>query len=348
MGSGVAPAAPDGVEDWPSGRAVAALFELGDPIGPMATVPGAWSNRVFRLRTEAGSFAVKEMRNPWADPRWEEGLESAWEVELAARRAGIAVPEPVPNPDDGGPLGWVPRLGGGEAPVRVHRWVEGRPAPPAPVRPALASWAGTVLARLHSLALPVEEPDLYPPSHAIDPGEWSRLRAAAIGARAPWATHLAAVDPVLGRLAGLARADEARRAEAVMTHGDLDTKNIVLSAGAGPHLCDWDVAGPWRPAAELADVALSLGAWADLGVSRAVLAAYAGMGGRVPRFRPEDLGFSLTKSLDWLVFNVERAIGLRPASPEAARMGADLVPGLVDGLLRGVEVAETVGTRLRL
>lgn len=347
MGSAPGPATPEGVEDWPSGRAVATLFEMGEPIGPMTTVAGAWSNRVFRLRTEAGVFAVKEMRNTWGDPRWEESLEAAWPVELAARRAGIAMPEPIPNPDDGGPLGWVPRLGGGEAAVRVHRWVDGRPAGPAPVRPSLAYWAGTVLARLHLLNLPVEEPDLYPAPHATEPGDWSRLRAAAIGARAPWAIHMAAVDPLLGRIARLALADGARRAEAVMTHGDLDTKNIVLSAGGAPHLCDWDGAGPWRPAAELAEVALSLGGWSDMGVSRAVLDAYAGAGGRVPRFRPEDLGFSLTRSLEWLVFNIERAIGLRTAPSDTVRLADSLVPGLVEGLVRGVEMAEAVGGLLR-
>ncbi|HEX3565319.1 MAG TPA: hypothetical protein VHU17_08100, partial [Acidimicrobiales bacterium] len=95
------------------------------------------------------------------------------------------------------------------------------------------------------------------------------------------------------------------------------------------------------------DVALSLGGWSDFGVSRTVLAAYQGAGGRVPRFGPEDLGFSLTKSLDWLVLNVERAIGLRPARPEVARMASDLVPGLVQGLARGLELAADVGELLR-
>jgi aminoglycoside phosphotransferase (APT) family kinase protein len=204
-----------------------------------------------------------------------------------------------------------------------------------------------VLARLHSLELAVDEPDLYPAPHATEPGEWSRLRAAAIGAHAPWAIHLAAVDPLLGRIARLAEADGARRAEAVMTHGDVDTKNIVLSPGGGPHLCDWDVAGPWRPAGELADVALSLGGWSDFGISRTVLAASSSAGGRLPRFGPEDLGFSLTKSLDWLVFNVERAIGLRPSRPEGAGMASDLIPGLVQGLIRSLEVAVDLGELLR-
>jgi Ser/Thr protein kinase RdoA (MazF antagonist) len=349
MVSGAGPIGPTGVEDWPSGRAVAALFELGEPVGPLTPVPGAWSNRVFRLRTETGIFAVKEMCNPWGHPRWEDGLAAAWELELVALEAGIAMPEPVANPDDGGPLGWVPRLGGeGEAAVRAHRWVAGRPAPPPPVSLALAAWAGTVLARLHALAVPVADPELYPPPRPMEAGQWSRLRAAAIGSRAPWAVHLAAVEPLLARIGALVLSGRRRPDREVMTHGDLDPKNLVIAGRGGPHLCDWDVARPWEPRRELADVALGLGAWSEVEVSRAVLTAYARAGGPVPRFEPADLGFTLTKSLDWLVFNIERSVGLRPARPEESDRAGQLVPRLVDRLVGAVAVAEQVDGWLRI
>jgi len=39
-------------------------------------------------------------------------------------------------------------------------------------------------------------------------------------------------------------------------------------------LCDWDVAMPLVPRRELADVALSLGAWERLDISRRVIRAY--------------------------------------------------------------------------
>ena len=45
-----------------------------------------------------------------------------------------------------------------------------------------------------------------------------------------------------------------------MTHGDVDQKNILLTAD-GPVLCDWDAAAPMIPARELADVAMSLAGW---------------------------------------------------------------------------------------
>lgn len=48
---------------------------------------------------------------------------------------------------------------------------------------------------------------------------------------------------------------EIRPADEVMTHGDVDQKNIVIAPG-GPVLCDWDLAMPMVPRRELAETML--------------------------------------------------------------------------------------------
>ena len=78
-----------------------------------------------------------------------------------------------------------------------------------------------------------------------------------------------------------------------MTHGDIDQKNLLLTT-SGPVLCDWDLAAPL-----------------------------------VPRREPADLGQSMIIGLDWVAFNVERAIGLRPAAAAEARVARAVVPGLL-------------------
>lgn len=55
-----------------------------------------------------------------------------------------------------------------------------------------------------------------------------------------------------------------------MTHGDVDQKNLVLGV-SGPVLCDWDLAVPLVPGRELADAALSLGAWMQRDIARQVV-----------------------------------------------------------------------------
>jgi hypothetical protein len=86
---------------------------------------------------------------------------------------------------------------------------------------------------------------------------------------------------------------------------------------------------PLAPRRELADVALSLGGWDRLDVSRRVVRAYAAAGGGNTEIEPCDLGESLMRGLDWIAFNVECAIGRRPASPDRAARAERLTPVLL-------------------
>jgi hypothetical protein len=116
-----------------------------------------------------------------------------------------------------------------------------------------------------------------------------------------------------------------------MSHGDIDQKNIVL--GGGPALCDWDVAAPVVPRQELADVALSLAGWTNARVAGHVVAGYLdACGGAQLEFAPSDLGPSLMAGLDWLAFNVVRAIGTPPAEPAEVALGDRLVLELLGAL----------------
>ena len=102
----------------PDPRGVLAAFGVTGGVTAYVEVAGGWSNRVWRLATTQGAFAVKELRNAWGEPRWLEWLDEGWRVERAAIVAGIAAPEPVPAAD-GGCLAHVDRADGSAAvPVR--------------------------------------------------------------------------------------------------------------------------------------------------------------------------------------------------------------------------------------
>jgi aminoglycoside phosphotransferase (APT) family kinase protein len=309
----------------------------------MTAVAGAWSNRVYRLETGRGAFAVKALCNPWADDRWHEWLAEAWSFELRAIAAGVPAPEPIPSVADGSCLAWVAATGGGErVPVRVHRWVDGVPAPDRPVENAVSDWAGRVLARLHALGIWPADRSVFPVATTETADRWPALCEAARRAAAPWVDRLDAVRAAVEAAAELARDAERTPDRTVMSHGDIDQKNLILTAG-GPVLCDWDVAMPLVPRRELADVALSLGGWARVEVSRRVIRAYVDAGGEEIRIAPHDLGPSLMAGLDWVAFNVERAIGQRPASPEQAELARRIVPGLLAELPRRTELALRAG-----
>ncbi|WP_344443626.1 phosphotransferase, partial [Kitasatospora nipponensis] len=131
------------------------LLHLGVPLGPMIRVHGGFANRMYRLDTDQGSFAVKELN--LADRRWPYRLEDVFRFERAAFAAGIPMPEPV----------WADRS------TLVHRWVEGEKVPEVPVSAAYAFEIGEILARLHALDV------AWPPGSIEEPTarDWPELAA---------------------------------------------------------------------------------------------------------------------------------------------------------------------------
>jgi Ser/Thr protein kinase RdoA (MazF antagonist) len=333
------PAAPDA-------GAVMGAFRLPGAAVRMTAVAGAWANRVHRLETTAGAYAVKELRNPWGEARFAARLAEAWEVERAAIAAGVPAPEPVPGPG-GGPTAAVTCPDGTKARVRVHRWADAAPVGPGPVPLAVARWAGGVLATLHGLGMRPRDRSLFPVPSTAAADVWPRLAQAAREAGAPWAAEFASATPAVETIARLVRAGGHLPGEEVMSHADVDQKNLLLGPD-GPLLCDWDVASPVVPRRELADVAFSLARWDDLQVARTLVAAYAAAGGVVPALAPEDLGAPLATSTDWIVLNAEWELGLRAAPAARRRLAHGLLPRLLAELPRQVELAVDVRAALNV
>ena len=319
----------------------AVLDALGVP-GPAVSaepVAGGWSNAVWRVATASGEYAVKQLRNAWGEPRWLEWLGEGWRVERAALAAGIRAPEPVVPPGSDACEVWV----GGTA-YRAHRWVEASVVPRAPVGPEFARWTGESLAVLHGLALRPMQPSLYAGRVGLTTAEhWPPLIARASGAGVPWARDLEESLPLARRASALLEPwDDA---DAVLVHGDVDQKNLLVAAD-GPLLIDWDVVLPAVPSHDLAHAALTLGSWSDPAAARAVLDGYAEASGSRPRLRPQDLGPALASRLGWIRFTADRALDAVEAEAAEGTEQPDLA-GLLADLERRVAVAENLATWLR-
>jgi hypothetical protein len=148
---------------------------------------------------------------------------------------------------------------------------------------------------------------------------------------------LTAAAPAVAMIAELATSAGYRPGQEVITHGDIDQKNLITTRH-GPVLCDWDLATPLVPRRELADVAMSLGCWENFAISRQVLRSYRQAGGDSTPIGPSDLGQPLMTGLDWAAFSVERAIGLRPATETEIRLARKLTPGLLAAIPHQVSV----------
>jgi thiamine kinase-like enzyme len=109
----------------------------------------------------------------------------------------------------------------------------------------------------------------------------------------------------------------------VLSHRDLDQKNVLWPDAETPLLIDWESAGMINPTVELADVALN---WSGVTVGEpdpaafaAVVAAYRDHGGRLTDEPRDALYAVLVNWLAWLRYAASQVITLHGAVAELRR-----------------------------
>jgi aminoglycoside phosphotransferase (APT) family kinase protein len=302
------------------------LSRLGPPTGPMTRVHGGYANRMYRLDTDQGSFAVKELN--LLDRGSTYHAEDVFRFERAAFAAGIPMPEPIAV---------SPR-------TLVHRWVEGEKVPEAPVSPAYAFEIGDILARLHALDV------AWPHVSAEDrpARDWPELADRATATGQPWAGELTAQVDTFLAIAHFVGTCE-RPGPVVLTHKDIQPWNLLSRAGR-PVVLDWELSGMLDLSGELGSTALSLAkgpGFDDIrpAVFRSVLDGYVAGGGVLPPWGPSWFVFMIGGWLGHVRRNILRCLAGAEASTgpdlalshESARNG---VRGLPDMFGRLPELAE--------
>jgi aminoglycoside phosphotransferase (APT) family kinase protein len=254
------------------------LDHLGVPLRPMTRVHGKASNRTYRLDTDQGSFAVKQLNR---DRDWGFRHHDVFRLEQIAFAAGIPMPEPI----------------SADAEVLVHRWVDGEQVPEEPVSQAFAFEIGEILARLHSLDVEWTHESTDDPT----PHDWPELAERASASGQPWAHGLAGKVDVFLAMARFVDTCE-RPGPVVLTHRDIHPWNLLARNGR-PVVLDWENSGLLDLAGELGSTALSLSKGhgfdnIDRTVFRSVLDGYVAGGGALPPAGPS-----------WFVFMIEGWLG---------------------------------------
>ena len=317
---------------------VAALFGLGAPVGNPIGVVGGWSHHLWRLETNSGLFAVKELV-PASSEWWAEHLEDAIELEQMAWAAGtVPMAEPIPVAGSGRLVGSV-LVRGREHRYRCHRWVEGVPCLELPPSEGPSASVGASVAAVAALGLDGGTSASVPASQSLDAYEATVNEAKRQGAG--WAEELERLGPLVEELRE-DLADLAERAEPLLImHRDIDPKNACLPPDGSVALFDWDYSGPALPGAELLGAALSFarrGGGAEplhragrLQVSEtclvATLDAYERAAGHLPDLRGAAAP-RVEEGFRWLMLNARRALGLEPATPDQAKRAEPVVTSM--------------------
>jgi aminoglycoside phosphotransferase (APT) family kinase protein len=285
----------------------------------MIRVHGGFANRMYRLDTDQGSFAVKELN--LVDRRWSHRVDDVYEFERAAFAAGIPMPEPISASPQ----------------TLVHRWVEGEKLPEAPVSAAYAFEIGEILARLHALDVEWIHMSIENPT----PRDWPELAERAAATRQPWADELTAHVETFLAIAHFIDTCE-RPGPVVLTHKDIQPWNLLARDGR-PVVLDWELSGMLDLAGELGSTALSLAKGRGLdhiepAIFRSVLDGYVAGGGRLPPSGPNWFVFMIGGWLGHTRWNILRCLAAVEArtgpdlalSHESARNGVRGLPAMFD------------------
>jgi aminoglycoside phosphotransferase (APT) family kinase protein len=290
------------------------LSHLGAPIGPMVRVHGGFANRMYRLDTDQGAFAVKELN--LADRRWAYHVEDVFRFERAAFAAGIPMPEPISASHD----------------TLVHRWVEGEEVPEAPVSAAFAFEIGEILAGIHALDVAWTHGSLEDPTER----DWPELAGRALATVQPWADELAAQVETFLAIAHFVDTCE-RPGPVVLTHKDIQPWNLLAREGR-PVVLDWELSGLLDLSGELGSTALSLAkgpGFDDIqpAIFRSVLDGYVAGGGALPPPSPSWFVFMLGGWLGHTRSNILRCLaGVEASTGPDLALSHETVRNGVSGL----------------
>jgi len=298
---------------------IARTFGLGEVREDLALAALGWGghNKVFRLETTAGSWAIKQHgRQPAPN------AEAAFRVEVAAYEGGVAMAPPVATT-----FGdcWAEI---GNALFRCHGWINGGAKENHETSPREAQAMGRLVAHLHGLAIAC--PPRVEQAVRMEADRWMTLAAAGHRRHTAWAETISERFESLVTIASAPTPVELGADELVGSHRDLNAHNVLFSE-IGLHLVDWDGAGPAWPRWERVDFALR---WAerpggryDHNVLRAFLRGYLQGGGSLSRDDPAVVAAAPAALVPWVVENLEMAIEAPSKEQDA------LATVLIDALL---------------
>jgi Ser/Thr protein kinase RdoA (MazF antagonist) len=296
-----------------------AACDLGGPTGDLLGVPGGLLHRLWRLDTTQGAFAVKQL-NPAVMRRPHVRAAYCLSEQIAAEMATHGVPAVAALACDGDPVREIDDIT-----ALVYPWIDGEVLAASSVEPERGRQVGAVLGHIHALnlqfpALPLSEWGSF---HDDD---WDLLTVHAYDQGISWARHVRVAMPQLSEWSRLyEQASVQLGQDMVVSHRDVDQKNVIWRDEHTPLLVDWEGAGLVNPTMELVGVALD---WSGLATEmvredtfNALIEGYVGAGGIVRVAGSAALHGVMGIWLGWLLFNMQRSLGEFTSGEDERQIG---------------------------
>ncbi len=287
-------------------KAVSKAFGLGPPIAEPSRVYGGLLHHMWKLQTETGAYAIKALSSDI--PVKDEKINSNYELteQIAARFIERGVSAVSALKSKGKHL-----LEVNGRYFLVYPWVNAMALNANVISEYHALKIAEVLAHIHQIHLegarPQEMPgELYTTERLLN------IIKKAEEFHCPFARDLRAHEQALiGIKDAYIRSVAPLQQNQIITHGDLDQKNVLWDEHRQPILIDWEAAAFTNPTYDLINVALN---WSgitteqfDQNLFLKMIETYKKAGGVVDHSLLPAAFDGACGWIHWMIYNVERA-----------------------------------------
>lgn len=312
-------------------RHICAYFGLGGMIAQPMRVYGGLLHRMWKIQTEKGAYAVKQLsadidlKNDLINRNYE------FTEDIASRFAMQGIPAVVALKAEGSYLHEI-----AETYFLVYPWVNGSILDAKVISESHALKMAEMLAKIHRINLTI------PSSHEAGAPSYHPDSLLQSLAKAEIFNCSFVADLLIHKPALLAMSDayvrsiEPLKQTLVMTHGDMDQKNVLWDGDQQPILIDWEAATWVNPSYDLINLALN---WSGIITEQfnqdlfiKMIQAYQKAGGVLDQQLLSIAFDGAYGWIHWLVYNIERSCVL--GESEQKNIGIEQVNQTLAALLR--------------
>lgn len=277
-------------------------YNLGNQLEPTTPVTGGLIHKTWKIKTDKGQYAIKELdMKILSQPTALEAFELS-EV-VANKFLQTNVPAIVSLSIDGKHV-----LSISDSYIMVFNWIEGFTLSTQASSIEQARGIGIAIGNIHKAninepSVQVGLPQIFGDSH------WQELIVKVKTILPEYSDLLENIPTWNQNGNGII---DIVKSNLVVTHGDIDQKNVIWTDEATPNIIDWEGVSKTNPGLEIIDAALNWGGLVSGKINtdsmKAVIEGYKSAGCEISESTDGLLSACIIKWLPWLEFNMRRVL----------------------------------------
>ncbi|MBI2790346.1 MAG: aminoglycoside phosphotransferase family protein [Gammaproteobacteria bacterium] len=307
-------------------------FKLGEPTSKPTRIYGGLLHRMWKFKTNKGTYAIKQLsQNLKLTPPIIHAYELTEQIAYLFQLHGIPAISAISTENHH--LITIEKSA-----FLVYPWVEAKALDKDAISENHALQIAALLAKMHAINLYI--PTLDEPEfdiHSTD--KIIALINQVVSMQCPFAAILKSNQNRITSINdSYQKAVPLLKKSSVVSHGDLDQKNVLWDVNESPFLIDWESARKLNPTYEIINAALDWSGITTVNFSQSLfnkmLNTYIQSGGSINKNLIEAALYAVLGNwINWLIYNIERACNL-DNNDEQRIMGIEQVQQVLPTLIR--------------